>query len=102
MAYEQRAAAGAKPAEGLRRSHSLTLEDRKTLSISGVEEVESFDEGEIVMRTVLGELSVSGEDLSVSRLSVETGLVSVQGLIFGLEYREDAGTGRGLLGRLFH
>ena len=100
MSYDSRGAAGGKVCPAA-RPHRLSLEDRKKLTVSGVEEVESFDEGEIVMRTSLGTLTVSGEDLSVSRLSVETGDVDIQGRILGLEYEEETGGRRGLLGRLF-
>lgn len=84
------------------KPHNLTMEDRKKLSVSGVEEVESFDEHEIVMRTVAGELVISGEELSVSRLSVDSGDVSVQGFITELRYAEPATDGRGLWAKLFH
>ena len=64
--------------------------------------MESFDEREIVMRTGAGELVISGEELSVSRLSVDSGDVSVQGLISELRYAEPASDGRGLWAKLFH
>ena len=86
----------------VKKPHNLTLEDRKKLAVSGVEDVESFDEREIVMRTTGGTLVISGEDLSVSRLSVETGDVSVQGLIDSLCYEDNAAEGRGLWAKLFH
>ena len=88
------AAAAAKP-------HLLTLEERGKLSISGVEEVESFDEQEIVMRTVAGGLVVTGEELSVSRLSVDSGDVSVSGRIDALRYEDPAEERRSLWAKLF-
>ena len=99
MGYEDSFKGGRQ--QSVRKPHNITMEDRRQLAISGVEEVESFDEREIVMRTSLGTLTVSGEDLSVSRLSVETGDVDIQGRILGLEYEEETGGRRGLLGRLF-
>ena len=85
-----------------RKPHHLTLEDRKILTLSGVEDVASFDESEIVLRTSLGELVIEGEGLSVSRLSVESGDVHVAGYITALQYTESTGERRGLLSRLFH
>ena len=64
-------------------------------SISGVEDVESFDEQEIVMRTSGGCLVICGEELSISRLSVDSGDVNVQGYLTELRY-EEAGEKRGL------
>ena len=87
-------AAAAKP-------HLLTLDAREKLSISGVEEVESFDEQEIVMRTVAGGLVVTGEGLSVSRLNVENGDVSVNGRIDAVRYEDPSEERRSLWTKLF-
>ena len=83
------------------KPHLLTLDGRRKLSISGVEEVESFDEQEIVMRTVAGGLVVTGAGLSVSRLSVEQGDVSVNGRIDALRYEDPAEERRSLWSKLF-
>ena len=97
MAYEQqtRAAAGAK------RANDLTLEGRAVLTVGGVEEVLRFDEREICMRTGEGDLTVRGEDMTISRLNVEGGDVHIRGRISELCY-EDSAPERGLLARLFH
>ncbi|MBR1498002.1 MAG: sporulation protein YabP [Oscillospiraceae bacterium] len=84
------------------RPHAAALEDRKRLSLSGVEEVGSFDEREIVLRTSLGGLTVEGEGLSISRLDVEAGNVEVQGHVSALRYDEPEAGGRGRLFGLFH
>lgn len=85
-----------------KKPHNLAMEDRKKLSVSGVEDVESFDEREIVMRTSLGTLVIEGEELSVSRLNVESGDVSVQGQITAMVYQETEAAGRSLWAKLFH
>lgn len=100
MGYEDSFKGGRQ--QSVRKPHNITMEDRRQLAISGVEEVESFDEREIVMRTTAGTLVIGGEDLSVSRLSVDSGDVSVQGEIAELRYEEPAGEGRGLWAKLFH
>ena len=82
MAYEQKAAAA--------KAQSLTLLERSKLTVSGVEEVLSFDEERIVMRTVLGELTVGGSGLHVGRLSLDTGELAVEGLVTELSYAEAA------------
>ena len=86
---------------GPKRPHNLMMEGRGKLTLSGVDEVESFDEREIVMRTGEGTLYIAGEGLSVSRLSVDSGDVNVQGRVSELRYEETAER-RGLFGRLFH
>lgn len=90
-----------KPRQGGGKPHNVAMSDRRQLSVSGVEDVESFDEREIVMRTSGGTLVISGEDLSISRLSVDAGDVNVQGQISELRYEEPA-EHRSLWNRLFH
>ena len=83
------------------KPHNLTMEGRRKLTVSGVEDVESFDEREIVMKTSEGSLYIAGEGLNVSKLSVDTGDVNVQGHISELRYEEPAAERRGLFGKLF-
>lgn len=81
--------------------HHLILEDRERLTVSGVEEVESFDETSIVMVTCQGALVVRGEGLHIEKLSLDGGDLKVEGLIDSLTYEEDRGEKLGLLARLF-
>ncbi len=81
--------------------HHLILEDRERLTVSGVEEVESFDENTIVMVTCQGALVVHGEGLHIEKLSLDGGDLKVEGLIDSLTYEEGRGEKLGLLARLF-
>jgi sporulation protein YabP len=81
--------------------HHLILEDRERLTVSGVEEVERFDENTIVMGTCQGTLVVHGEDLHIEKLSLDGGDLKVEGVIDALSYEEDRGEKLGLLARLF-
>ena len=56
--------------ENLQLPHKLTLNDRKTLSVTGVTEVVSFDDTAIVLGTVDGILEVLGQDLVLKTLSI--------------------------------
>ena len=81
--------------------HRLEMDGRERLTISGVEDVERFDETIIVMSTVAGTLVVTGEELHIGKLSLEGGELHVDGHIDSLNY-EEQGYGRGgLLRRLF-
>lgn len=66
--------------------HHLILEDRQRLTVSGVEEVESFDENTIVMDTAQGVLVVRGEDLHIEKLSLDGGDLKVEGTVESLTY----------------
>ncbi len=84
---------------GLR--HNVIMEGRKKLSVSGVEEVESFDENTIVMSTAMGILVVRGEELHIEALSLEGGELKVEGVVESLTYEEDGRREGGFFSRLF-
>ncbi|HJC00529.1 MAG TPA: sporulation protein YabP [Candidatus Flavonifractor merdavium] len=83
-------------------AHHIIVEERERLSVSGVEEVERFDENTIVMTTVRGTLVIQGENLHIEKLSLDGGDLKVEGDIDALSY-EDSGrsSSGGLLSRLF-
>lgn len=82
------------------KPQNLILENRKHLSVSGVEEVAGFDDTFVKIHTSLGDLTVRGEDLHVETLSVETGDLLITGTVHELAYEEPVLRG-GLLSKLF-
>lgn len=68
--------------------HSLTLKDRKMLTMTGVTEVVSFDETAVVLHTELGLLQIHGQQLQLKNLSLEGGQVAVEGTVSALIYEE--------------
>lgn len=82
--------------------HNIILEDRKMLSISGVEDIDSFDEQTIVLYTDYGELVIKGEGLHINKLNVDTGELSVEGNIHTLIYSDDQPKQKGgMFGKIF-
>ena len=82
-------------------AHHVILEEREQLAVSGVEEVESFDENTIVMYTSRGTLVVRGENLHIEKLSLDGGDLKVEGTIDSLSYEESRRDRGSLLSRLF-
>ena len=78
--------------------HRLTLEGREK---SGVEDVERFDEGCIIMSTCAGTLIVTGTNLHIGKLSLDGGELHVDGHIEGINYEEPVQLRRGMFSRLF-
>lgn len=70
--------------------HNVILEDRRRLTVSGVSDVDSFDEQTVIVFTQMGELTVKGEDLHINRLSLEMGELAVEGDITSLSYTDRA------------
>lgn len=74
--------------ETIQLPHKLTLNERKSLTMTGVTEVVSFDESTILLRTVLGTLEIQGDRLQLKMLSIDGGQVAVEGHICALLYEE--------------
>ncbi len=81
-------------------AHKLTLDSRARLSMTGVLEVESFDDTAVVLRTTRGTLIVRGAGLHLQQLSLDGGQVLIDGTVDSLVYEDEAPTG-GFFARLF-
>lgn len=75
-------------AESLALPHKLTLTERKTMTMTGVTEVVSFDENMVVLKTSLGLLTIHGQGLQLKNLSQEGGQVAVDGTVSAFIYEE--------------
>ena len=73
-------------AEGM--PHKLSLDQRKSLTMTGVSEVVSFDENTVVLKTGLGMLVVQGRQLQLKNLTLDGGNVAVEGEISSLVYEQ--------------
>lgn len=80
--------------------HTLTLTDRSNLSVTGINDVDAFNEQEIVAVCDTGELVIKGELLHIEELSIESGIMTVSGKISSLSYNEKF-THTSVLKRLF-
>ena len=86
--------------EETRLPHKLQLNERKSLTMTGVTEVVSFDEGTVVLKTCLGTLVIQGQELQLKTLTLDGGNVAVEGRISALTYEEPRQAGS-WLSRLF-
>ena len=68
------------------RTHKLILQNRGNASITGVTDVVSFDECQVILDTDQGLLTLKGKGLHVSRLTIEKGEVDVDGTVDSLSY----------------
>ena len=104
MLEEKATSRGQNQPRGQNQSHRLNLMDRESMTVTGVKDVMSFDESEVLLETGMGMLTIRGSGLHVNRLTLEKGEVDVAGKIDSLTYA-DVGTykrqGESLLSRLF-
>lgn len=78
--------------------HQLIMQERSKLELTGVSEVESFDENTVTCHTSAGMLTIRGDNLRLFRLDIDGTSLSVEGRIESLSYM-DVRKG-GLFGRL--
>lgn len=83
--------------------HNIILEDRRLLSVSGVNDIDSFDENAVILFTELGELTIKGKNLHISKLNVDTGELTMDGEIAALFYNQDTNRKEsgGILSKVF-
>jgi len=86
---------------GRLRSHSIHIDDRRLMSVSGVKDVDSFNEQFVQLLTEAGELRIEGNGLRITKLSLDEGHVIVEGEIIALEYAEAPGERGSLFSRMF-
>lgn len=67
----------------------LMLDNRSRLTVTGVNDVGSFDEKTVVAFTDYGQLTIHGSRLNISKLSIESGELAVEGAISSLIYTDN-------------
>jgi sporulation protein YabP len=86
------------------KGHKLNIIARKNITVTGVNDVLSFDAGEVLLSTEQGILMIRGNELHVNRLTLEKGEVDIDGRVDSLTYSDSASSGKStesLFGRLF-
>lgn len=84
-------------------NHSITINERKNIIITGVKKIESFDENEFFMETSMGNLTLKGEGLEIIKLDTYQGNVSIKGKANSITYTEEGVKEKdgGLFNKLF-
>lgn len=85
--------------ENIRLNHSLILEDRKKLTLTGIKNVITFDEETIMLDSSFGKLAIKGSGLHILNFNTETGDLTSEGRIHALIYTAEEKSG-GLFSKL--
>lgn len=83
------------------KRHSILMEDRKKVNLTGVTDVLSFDEECVVADTTDGAVVLKGRDLHVSNLNLDKGELFVDGDFTGIVYEDIPAAKTSLFGRIF-
>lgn len=84
------------------KNQNVLIEDRNKVTITGVEQVESFNDNTIVLKTVKGGMIIKGEGLNVGKLNLDDGNVKIDGVINGINYMDKGISQKGkIVGKIF-
>jgi len=72
-------------------NHTISINERKNINITGVKKIDSFDNEEFLMDTVMGYVVIKGEELEIVKLDTFQGSVSIKGKINSLTYMDGNG-----------
>ena len=75
------------------KEHSLVMNGRREMSLTGITDVKEFSENRVTLKTQMGDMCVRGKKLTISRLDTDTGILSVNGEIDMIKYSSPAGGG---------
>jgi sporulation protein YabP len=83
--------------------HKVVIDSREKVIITGVEDVDSFNENEVIMLTNHGFITVTGEDLHISKLNLDEAQLVVTGMIQSIDYadHEEERAKKGVFSKMF-
>lgn len=81
--------------------HNVIIENRKSITMSGICDVDSFDEQTICVFTDLGTMTIKGYELHINKLNIDTKEMNVTGNIVAIFYSDEKQQSGGLFSKLF-
>jgi len=81
--------------------HSLIIDGRKNISVTGVTEADNFNDEEIILYTSHSQITIKGENLQISVLNTESGDVTASGKVNSVTYSDRNEKHQGFLGKVF-
>lgn len=86
----------------VKSTNDLIVKNREKMNVSGIKEIINFDENEINLKTICGNLIIDGEGLHINILNIEQGEIELVGKINGINYIEThENEKRSILNRIF-
>jgi len=82
-------------------NHNITIQERKSIMITGVKKIDSFDNEEFLLETTMGNIIIKGSELEIIKLDTYQGSVSIKGVITSLSYSDNTKKEDGMFSKLF-
>jgi len=83
------------------KTHNVIIENRKKAVMTGVKDVESYNDSEMIIITEAGNLKLKGKGLELIKISTETGDLEITGEITSLQYSDSVRTPNNFITKLF-
>ncbi|HEY8364136.1 MAG TPA: sporulation protein YabP [Haloplasmataceae bacterium] len=76
------------------KNHHMMIRNRESLEITGIKKIESLNSEEFVLETILGYMTISGQNLEMNNFSIEKGEVFLTGYVTKVEYYDHQDTSK--------
>ena len=83
------------------KQHRIEMSGRERLTVTGVEDVDSFDDDRVIAYTVEGIMTVKGADMHINRLNIENGELEIEGSIDSITYEDGHKNDGGFFSKIF-
>ena len=70
-------------------NHKISINERKNIILSGIKKINSFDENEFYVDSIMGPIIIKGNNLELLKLDTFQGNLSIKGRIISVIYLED-------------
>lgn len=70
--------------------HNINLIERKNIVLTGIKKINSFDEYEFFVDSIMGSMVIKGENLELIKLDTFQGNLSIKGKINSINYLDDS------------
>lgn len=71
------------------QNHGISINERKSIYLTGILKIDSFDDEEFLIETTMGYLVIKGENLEIVKLDTKDGIISIKGSFISLSYIEE-------------
>ena len=82
-------------------NHNITIQERKSIMITGVKKIDSFDNEEFLLETTMGNIIIKGSELEIIKLDTYQGSVSIKGSVNSVTYTDNLKKEEGVFSKLF-
>ena len=78
-----------KDKESIMSNHIININERKNIYLTGIKKINSFDENEFFVESIMGPIIIKGENLELLKLDTYQGSLTIKGFISSVIYLDD-------------